>query len=222
MCEWFREHVCALLREHPHDVALRQDADNPPIRTEHEQRADLMLSERAHRGFEGRGGFDGKHIAALGGKNALDVHGSPPLTGSLRPTERRVNNARFAIEFRRVSRAIRPRDPKVAPRDQRSRRALVIDALGGAAVTIDYRPERSMPQGARQGWHRVGLAPSGFHKALRPVSALARRWERSNSERDRMRKMPEDRPTTPDHARIAKAGGKRRCRYPRRLGAISP
>src|SRR6266478_6961723 len=69
-------------------------------------------------------------------------------------------------------------------------------ALGGAAVMIDYRSERSMPQGARHGWRRVGLAPSGFHKALRPVSALARRWERSNSERDRMRKMPADRPRT--------------------------
>src|SRR5947199_855043 len=43
-----------------------------------------MLRERAHRGFEGRGGFDRNHIAALGGKNVLDVHGSPPLTGSLR------------------------------------------------------------------------------------------------------------------------------------------
>src|SRR5260370_1770137 len=124
-----------------------------------------MLSERARRGFEGSGGFDGKPIAALGGKNALDVHGSPPLTGSLRPTERRVNNARFTIEFRRVSRAIRPRDPKAAPRDQRSRRALVIDALGGAPVTIDYRSERSMPQDARHGWRRRGLVPSGFLQA---------------------------------------------------------
>src|SRR5260370_42401326 len=80
------------------------------------------------------------------------------------------------------------------------RRALVIDALGGAAVTIDYRSERSMPQGARHGWRRVGLAPSGVHKALRPVSALARPWERSHSERDRMRKMPEDRPRTRRYA----------------------
>src|SRR5438094_10487833 len=48
-----------------------------------------MLRERAHCGFESRVGLDRNHIAALGGKNVLDVHGSPPLTGSLRPLERR-------------------------------------------------------------------------------------------------------------------------------------
>jgi len=46
------------------------------------------------------------------------------LTGSLRPPERRIDNARFAVEFRRVSSA----NPKTfASWERLSHRALVID-----------------------------------------------------------------------------------------------
>src|SRR5262249_60671824 len=68
--------------------------------------------ERAHRGFERRRGLDRNDVATLGGENVLDVHGSPPSACSER-AECRLDNARFAIEFRqpRHPAADEPPDP---------------------------------------------------------------------------------------------------------------
>src|SRR5215467_11429408 len=90
-----------MLREHAHDITLGQDADDATIRAEHEQRADFIFGERAHRGFESRRGLDRHDVAALGGENVLDVHWSPPSACSEHP-ECRLDNARFGIEFRQL------------------------------------------------------------------------------------------------------------------------
>src|SRR5262245_17823440 len=119
-----REPARTLLREHAHDVALGQDADDPAIRAEHKQRADFVFGERAHRGFERRRGLDRNDVATLGGENVLDVHGSPPR---LAPSARSAGSIMLDLPSSSVSRAIRPRT---------SRRP-VRGAIGSAALHID-------------------------------------------------------------------------------------
>src|SRR5262249_17437807 len=117
LSERLRQGAGALLRHRPHDVALRQDADHPAIRTEHEQCADLVLGERVDGGVERGGGLDGDDVVTLGGQNSLHDHGSPPLTSSLRSLRKRGTKGRglipitigFANEFHASADAMRPR-----------------------------------------------------------------------------------------------------------------
>src|SRR6516164_8559996 len=125
------EHARSMLSEHAHDIALGQDADDPAIRAEHEQRADLIFSERAYRGFEGRRGLDRNDVATLGGKNVLDVHGSPPSACSERP-ECRLDNARFGIEFRQLRHAATDEPPDLG--EERADRC-ALDVNRYAALT---------------------------------------------------------------------------------------
>src|SRR5215471_4979506 len=121
----------SMLREHAHDIALGQDADDPAIRAEHEQRANFIFGERAHRGFESRRGLNRNDVAALGGKNVLDVHGSPPSACSERP-ECRLDNTRFGIEFRQPRHAATDEPPDLG--EERADRC-ALDVNRYAALT---------------------------------------------------------------------------------------
>src|SRR5262249_53704188 len=81
-------------------------------------------------GFERRRGLDRNDVATLGGENVLDVHGSPPSACSER-AECRLDNARFAIEFRQ------PRHPAA---DEPPR------AIGSAALDIDRYAALTKPR----------------------------------------------------------------------------
>src|SRR5262249_38261101 len=86
-------------------------------------------------------------VATLGGENVLDVHGSPPSACSAR-AECRLDNARFAIEFRQ------PRHPATdGPPDLCEERSAPRRSTSTAAphrLSQDYRTESPALQGARQ------------------------------------------------------------------------
>jgi hypothetical protein len=63
-----------------HNVALGQYAGEAPARAADDHRADPARSEQARRRCRIRRRFDADNLAALGGQNCLDVHGS--LLGS--------------------------------------------------------------------------------------------------------------------------------------------
>ena len=89
--------------ERAHDVALGQGAGHPPLRPEHDQRADPVLGQNGDRVFERRVGVNRGDVTALVSENRFDSH-----VGRL-PTETAAHAARqpfstrlaFGIESRR-------------------------------------------------------------------------------------------------------------------------
>ena len=69
----------AVGRELLHDVALRHDADDAPVRAGDDQCADGMLGEKAGRSRKVFGGLDGQNIGALFRQNGFDGHGVAPF-----------------------------------------------------------------------------------------------------------------------------------------------
>ncbi len=94
---------CELL----HDVALRHDADDAPVRAGDHQCADGVFGEKAGRSRKVLGGLDGQHIDALFRQNGFDGHvgslpfGSLPVRPvcltSFGPTRRERDRQRYSL-----------------------------------------------------------------------------------------------------------------------------
>src|SRR5215471_2748658 len=205
LCQRLRERGGTLLGEHADNVAFGQNADNPPVRAEHQQCPDLVLRERARGVCDRRRRLDRNHMAALGGENILDVHGSPPSTGC--SGLRSAVSIMLDLPSSSVSRPVRPR--RAINLRERDPLRGALDIERSAALTWT-RLSACRPHAARR--PPLGCHTRGSRDVVnkQPSSGL-----RLRSESGRMQQTPKDQPKTRRYAPAMQSIVRRRA-CPRR------